>query len=284
MLTYTNRALDLEDLPPDIEDLKSLTKHPHVPDFPSSQEAYYPLEAELRLFLANNRFVEIPHHVFQLRNLRVLSLRNNRLASLPPAIGVLQMLRTLNISANKLESLPAELLELIQSGSLKELIADPNPWTQVPEWATERNVLTPVSIRTSSVGLLTALSPVQLLKPSGAVDGVSTGHQECRSPKWPGAQSTLVETALTKLIKLQAFPSIFASAIENVDGPILDVLKVGMNASLFGKRRCACGRSFTLPRQQWIEWWSFSTPGGFQLSNIPFLRQVCNACPKGQVF
>ena len=271
--------MDLDDLPPEIEDLKSLTKHPHVPDSLSSQEAYYPLEAQLRLFLAKNRFTEVPHHVFRLRNLEFLSLRNNRLASLPPAIGTLQKLRTLNISMNDLEVLPAELLDLMKAGNLKEVIADPNPWTPIPDSATKQKGLGEYHGANNFFWTPMAVSSVQLLKPSGDVDDAYTDHQDCQPPKRLATQATLAETALTKLIKLQAFPSIFASAVENVDGPILDVLKNGMNASLFGDRRCTCGRSFLLPRRQWIEWWLITSSRGHRELKLPFLRQVCRMCP-----
>ena len=190
------------------------------------------------------------------------------------------MLGSLNISANNLETLPAELLDMIRYGPLTELIADPNPWTQVPASATKQKESLPISCLEGASMILRAVSTVQLLKPSGAVDNSSAGHQDCHRPERPGTQATLAETALTKLIKLQAFPSIFASAIENVDGPILDVLKVGMNVSLLGDRHCTCGRSFILPRHQWMEWWDICPPWRVaQPSKLPFLRQVCRMCP-----
>ncbi|PWN24989.1 hypothetical protein BDZ90DRAFT_234596 [Jaminaea rosea] len=66
----------------------------------------------LQLFLHNNSLTRLPSALFEVGNLRVLSLRKNNLTSLPAAIGDLAQLRELNIAGNRLRWLPAEILKL----------------------------------------------------------------------------------------------------------------------------------------------------------------------------
>lgn len=75
------------------------------------------LEPKLKVFLASNRLTALPEELFNLPNLRVLSLRGNKLYELPPAIGRLQNLTELNISQNSLQYLPFEILDLFSDTS-----------------------------------------------------------------------------------------------------------------------------------------------------------------------
>lgn len=89
---------------------------------PSSQQ-----QAQLQLFLQNNRLTRLPSALFQLSsNLRVLSLRSNGLKTLPAAIGSMHNLRELNIANNELHWLPAE----IQMLRLEQFRYFPNPFVQ----------------------------------------------------------------------------------------------------------------------------------------------------------
>lgn len=59
----------------------------------------------------------LPEELFNLPNLRVLSLRGNKIHELPPAIGRLHNLTELNISQNSLQYLPFEILDLFSDTS-----------------------------------------------------------------------------------------------------------------------------------------------------------------------
>ncbi|SPO38876.1 uncharacterized protein PSFLO_04355 [Pseudozyma flocculosa] len=85
-------------------------------------------QATLNLFLAQNRLTTLPSAIFQLANLRVLSLRFNQLERLPPAIGELHNLTELNIANNQLRFLPAEILRL----RLEVFNWFPNPFLKPP--------------------------------------------------------------------------------------------------------------------------------------------------------
>ncbi|SPO28294.1 uncharacterized protein UTRI_04691 [Ustilago trichophora] len=69
-------------------------------------------QATLSIFLGSNALTRLPSALFQLQNLRVLSLRSNKLKFLPPAIGDLHNLSELHVPNNELQYLPAEILRL----------------------------------------------------------------------------------------------------------------------------------------------------------------------------
>lgn len=85
----------------------------------------------IQLYLTNNRLSKLPSALFEVGNLRVLSLRNNRLASLPPAIGDLHNLRELNVAGNELRFLPAEIQKL----TLEQFSYWPNKFEPLPSGA-----------------------------------------------------------------------------------------------------------------------------------------------------
>lgn len=85
-------------------------------------------KGKLHLYLMGNQLTKLPSALFEVGNLRVLSLRNNNLAYLPPAIGDLSNLRELNISRNPLTYLPAEIQKL----SLDQFAFFPNSFLPPP--------------------------------------------------------------------------------------------------------------------------------------------------------
>ena len=85
-------------------------------------------QATLSLFLGSNALTRLPSALFQLQNLRVLSLRSNKLKFLPPAIGDLHNLSELHIAHNELQYLPAEILRL----KLDVFTWFPNPYFAKP--------------------------------------------------------------------------------------------------------------------------------------------------------
>uniref|UniRef100_V5GEK6 Uncharacterized protein n=1 Tax=Kalmanozyma brasiliensis (strain GHG001) TaxID=1365824 RepID=V5GEK6_KALBG len=85
-------------------------------------------QATLSIFLASNALTRLPSALFQLQNLRVLSLRSNKLKVLPPAIGDLHNLSELHVPNNELQYLPAEILRL----KLDVFTWFPNPYLVKP--------------------------------------------------------------------------------------------------------------------------------------------------------
>jgi small GTP-binding protein len=99
----------LESLPPEIGELKSLTK----------------------LYLSENGLENLPPEIGALKNLTTLYLWNNSLEGLPSEIRELKSLTVLDLSGNVLESLPPEIGEL---ESLTVLDLSGNPLTDIPQW------------------------------------------------------------------------------------------------------------------------------------------------------
>lgn len=85
-------------------------------------------QATLSIFLGSNALTRLPSALFQLQNLRVLSLRSNKLKSLPPAIGDLHNLSELHVANNELQHFPAEILRL----KLDVFTWFPNPYLVRP--------------------------------------------------------------------------------------------------------------------------------------------------------
>ncbi|KAJ1023095.1 hypothetical protein NDA16_003248 [Ustilago loliicola] len=85
-------------------------------------------QATLSIFLGSNSLTRLPSALFQLQNLRVLSLRSNKLKFLPPAIGDLHNLSELHVPNNELQYLPAEILRL----KLDVFTWFPNPYLVKP--------------------------------------------------------------------------------------------------------------------------------------------------------
>ncbi|KAE8222365.1 hypothetical protein CF319_g4425 [Tilletia indica] len=83
----------------------------------------------IQLNLANNRLTMLPSALFQVENLRVLSLRGNNIRFLPPAISELANLKELSIGGNKIEYLPAEIQKL----RLTTFNYFPNPFRKPPK-------------------------------------------------------------------------------------------------------------------------------------------------------
>ncbi|CAG8604986.1 2120_t:CDS:2 [Ambispora gerdemannii] len=79
----------------------------------------------LKLFLAANKLCKLPGWLWDMNNLKVLSLRNNKLRELPPEIGLLSNLVELSVGNNLLKYLPSEIL---RSPKLDILNIDPNPF------------------------------------------------------------------------------------------------------------------------------------------------------------
>ena len=139
------------------------------------------------LYLGNNIITKLPTELFNLRDLRILSLReltftlssivnlldtgSNQITYLPPEIAKLENLVDLNIALNKLRFLPSELENM---KNLTKLIVLPNPFLPEPSNATR---VSEVLQKTSLVPPLTELALRVLLAP----------------PLFPSGKETLLE-------------------------------------------------------------------------------------------
>ncbi|KAK2734303.1 hypothetical protein FQN57_001708, partial [Myotisia sp. PD_48] len=125
---------DMQVIPADLlRPLAQLTREPMINhEAPPTDDLYTPFEPSLQLFLGCNLLTYIPKGVFELENLKVLSLRQNKLTELPGAIGKLTQLQDLNVSGNRLQYLPWELLSLMHKGELKHLKIHPNKFGHLP--------------------------------------------------------------------------------------------------------------------------------------------------------
>ncbi|KAK5114068.1 hypothetical protein LTR85_010374 [Meristemomyces frigidus] len=128
-------AVDLSDLglrrlsDATLSSLHQLIK-PAFVDFrhPPSEDEFSPLTPSLQLFLSRNQLTTLPHELFSLTNISVLSVRNNDLTSLSPAIARLHKLTELNIAGNSIRYLPWEGLDLLYCrGKHRQITVRPNP-------------------------------------------------------------------------------------------------------------------------------------------------------------
>lgn len=244
--------MELSSLPSSLTELKTLIK-------PGSDSAYTPLAAELRLYLGNNSFTQLPPVVFQLDNLKVLSIRQNQLSTIPGAIRNLQKLGELNVSANKLQYLPYEIIEMYNGRNLK-LLLDPNPWIPIPRMEdllqdlpflyVERNTRW-FSLFRAGVQRATEYGPTgRPLSPA------KTAHttQHTRSPH-------LTEAALRKLLldreSAEDLLALYSDRLsDNVKTSLESLSQCQSPGQGLGRKCTFCHRDMIQPRLSWLEWWS----------------------------
>lgn len=268
--------MSLSSLPSDISSLRTLSKQAEI--VPGMLDIGTDLEAKLRLYLANNLFVQFPTPLLGLRNLRVLSLRQNNITSIPPTIRELVNLESLNVAGNQLKELPFEIIELIRSHNLRTLTTDPNPFmkpsqlegdgAQVAEYQQfdfPPNTGIPTLYRRNALGL----GPQSISKGSRFADTLGV--------------TSLRELALRTLSKLDPLSQIDFSEFmpDDAPGSVLEDLQLLKTQP---SRRCTkCHRPIVLAAKQWIEWWTLPNgcpPIGEWGGYIPWTRATCSArCP-----
>ncbi|WEW60538.1 hypothetical protein PRK78_006025 [Emydomyces testavorans] len=300
--------LGLEAIAPSIiQSLKQLTKQPPLKDAPLSEAAYGPLEPFLRLYLAKNRLTSLPRDIFELQELKLLSLRQNKLKEIPCAIRKLTKLQDLNLAVNRLEYLPWELLGLMQTGDLKRLTVHPNPFMPLHEadiiqwhWGledgdasvSERLKRTPYfadpNSPTAWLPLHIATGTINYLdmegRPLNPKDQQHTiAQRRTRAP-------SLRELSLRACVRTWFFRSIDLDANDDEDAEsptsVRHLLQLAKLVNDSGGRRCSvCGREYIIPRAEWVEWWDclpyengskMARVGGQRLWPLPFLRRGCS--------
>lgn len=84
----------------------------------------------IKLDVSNNALQDLPLGMFDLQNITKLNLSHNNLNHLSRHIGKLKNLGSLDVRGNRLRWLPWELIQLSQSGKLKAIDLDYNPFLQ----------------------------------------------------------------------------------------------------------------------------------------------------------
>ncbi|KAL1967620.1 hypothetical protein VTN77DRAFT_3135 [Rasamsonia byssochlamydoides] len=293
--------------------LLHLTKQPAVKDPPVTDEVYASLTPFLRLFLAGNSLTDLPAELFELGNLKVLSLRNNKLREIPAAIRKLTKLQEINVSVNRLQYLPWEILWLIKKGDLKHLVVHPNPFLQLEEAGDDieawhyghldgqkgpgkvlrlpeyegpapEEAWAPIHVATGRV---------QRLDSEGfpVADGKSRGGQ-LSLEEAPSRVPSLRELALLECNRFPYLDQFLDGDLSGYPELVARLLRQARDVRNAGGRCCSiCHRSFVIARAQWIEWWDCTTyenglkgprAPGAELRPLPFLRRGCSwACVPG---
>jgi hypothetical protein len=110
--------------------LHQLIRHAHTDlTQPPSEDEFLPLTPSIQMYLSGNKLSSLPHELFTLANITVLSLRNNNLTDLPFGIGELAHLKELNIAQNGIPWLPWEMLDILHCrGTHRQITTRPNPF------------------------------------------------------------------------------------------------------------------------------------------------------------
>lgn len=272
---------------------------------PFTDSYYTPLKPFLRLFLSGNGLTELSSELFELTNLKVLSLRNNNLKELPPAIRKLVALQHINLSVNNLQYLPWEILWLIKNGELTHLTVHPNPFLQLEEanveWhykgahgctppvAEELHLSEYLGVPPSEVWvpIHVATGPVQLFN----MEGLPVADTKARQVS-SGTISRVPSLRDLALLECNRFPYLdqfLDSDLSSYPDLVIRLLMRAREIRNAGDRCCSvCNRKFVIARTEWIEWWDCTTyenglkrprAPGEKLRPLPFIRRGCSwAC------
>jgi hypothetical protein len=144
--TYDFSRLDLEDADIGrIGELTSIIKDVPDPgnDLPAEGQ-YRSMVPELHVDLGHNSLRRLTPSLFNVQNLKTLTLAWNEIEELPSQMGQLRRLRELNLSGNSMAWLPIEMLDLFQGdhdGRLSILGDSGVPWlqpkSQPSQWSAE---------------------------------------------------------------------------------------------------------------------------------------------------
>lgn len=279
-----------------------------------SENAYSSLQPFLRVYLTGNSLIALHNELFDLKDLKVLSVRNNNLRELPPTVSKLKALEVLNISVNQLTFLPWELLSLLENGELKHFTAYPNPFLPIEEasiatWHRQPNQedkqasndplkfdeydAHPPDDAWSAIHVATGHTT--RLDTEGKVVSEITGvHQvavESESTPVSSAPS-LREIALRSICKLPGIDQATDDELLEFPTLVVPLLRKARDVRAAGGQRCSvCQREYVVPRTVWHEWWD-CTPhengmkrargSGEKLRPLPFRRFGCSsACVPG---
>lgn len=307
--------MDLGNIPSGLlQPLQHLTKQPAVPEPPLSENAYSSLQPFLRVYLTGNSLQSLQNELFDLKDLKVLSVRNNNLRELPATVAKLKALEVLNVSVNRLSFLPWELLNLLENRELKHFTAYPNPfqpieeasiatWHRQPSQGDKKISHDPLKFDEYDdnppgdawSAIHVATGRVTRLDTEGKAMNESSGTHKMvvESESIPVSNApSLREIALRSICKLPGIDQ--ATDDELIEFPTLvaALLCKARDVRAAGGQRCSvCQREYVVPRTVWHEWWD-CTPhengmkrargSGEKLRPLPFQRFGCSlACVPG---
>lgn len=104
-----------------------------------------------KLTLRKNNLSELPHEIFQFKNLCVLNISKNNFTVFPKSITKFKYLQELDISKNKIKTVPNELGELIY---LKKLYARKNIIDTLPSSISNLKNLVFIDLRENNIHFL----------------------------------------------------------------------------------------------------------------------------------
>ncbi|CAI7579947.1 unnamed protein product [Penicillium glandicola] len=299
--------------------LQHLTKLPTVREAPVSENVFTSLQPFLHIYLPNNSLSTLHNDLFELSNLKVLSLRNNKLTEIPSTIRRLTALEVLNLSVNQLTYLPWEILKLMQQGELKHLTVRPNPFhlieeAQIAEWhykpnnktesETDEDTSPPLQFQEQESSpnegwtpLHVATGPITCMDMEGNPMGEALSRNKLTltpsglTPSVNNAPS-LREVALRAVSKLPYLEQTTDEELAEYPALIVPLLQRAREVRAAGGQPCSvCQREYVIPRTEWMEWWDF-TPcengmkmprcPGEKLRPLPFRRVGCSlSCVPG---
>ena len=263
---------------------------------PPGQESYEPLEPSIILLLGNNSLTCLPGEIYKLRNVKHLSVRQNCLTEIMPSIAKLENMDELNVGGNLLQWLPWEILQLIQH-NLRIACLHPNSFIEpVPStpssidsakqklrWATGL----PRTIAATAIAYLDITgTPVRGSPPapSSLTDycpsAVATDGELISKP-WhqPGNHiPSLLEVALRGCSESSMLEQLPLYLMEDSPQSLSHLLQHAWKVKSAGGKLCSvCGKSYIIPRTEWIEW--RSSLSQHCKDPVPLIRQGCSwAC------
>ncbi|KAJ5174774.1 uncharacterized protein N7482_000651 [Penicillium canariense] len=310
--------LNLKYLPPGLlRPLQHLTKLPSLREAPISENAYSSLQPFLRIYLSNNSLTTLyTSEIFELKDLKVLTVRNNKLMRIPEAIRKLTALQVLNVSMNRLDELPWDLLWLLQQGELKHFTAHPNPFpsieeSEIIEWhcqAGETNngddgeeaevealkAPPPPKFRQYEgsppadawATIHVATGPVKRLDMEGRPVKYSPPFNVAAASETASRAPSLREVSLRAISKLDGIDQLTDFELLEFPALVIPLISLARQVRQEGSQHCSiCQREFIVPRAQWIEWWDcmpyengMKRPraSGEKLRPLPFKRVSCS--------
>lgn len=294
--------------------LQHLTKLPSVNQAPVCEDVFTSLQPFLSIYLPNNSLATLHNDLFELTNLKVLSLRNNKLTEIPTTIRRLTALQVLNLSVNRLTYLPWELLTLMQQGELKHLTVRPNAFlpieeAQIKEWHhsvinheanNDEEASAPLRFEEKPNILDEGLAPIHvatgpttyLNMEGNPVDEISSANKLISASACGNNAPSMREVALRAVSKLPHLEQATDEELGEYPALIVPLLRQAREVRSAGGQPCSvCQREYVIPRTKWMEWWDF-TPcengmkmprcPGETLRPLPFQRYGCSlSCVPG---